>query len=205
MPADELRGFLARLLGWAKDRAVDDALRSPAVEPLADHVDALVHELTELLGDPALPPAPVPSARPAFDQSVDEDGPTQVHEHSARWNNVPTKRIEVPSPIAPPHTPRTTRHKIAIDRALLETLLAHAMSAARLVGTVDDGVGGALPEGLLADDIDAIAHELSEMLGKPHLRVMLVPSACSMFALAVVPRDDVVTQGDWTELEGVAP
>lgn len=60
--------------------------------------------------------------------------------------------------------------------------------------------------GPLADEIDAIAHELSELLGNPRLRVALGPSACSMFALEVVPRDDVVTQDDGTELEaGVAP
>jgi hypothetical protein len=63
---------------------------APAVEPIAEHVDAIVHRLTELLGDPA---ARVPRARQAFDESVDEDGPTQVHERPARPSNVPTRSV----------------------------------------------------------------------------------------------------------------
>ena len=41
----------------------------------------------------------------------------------------------------------------------------------------------------------AIAHELSAVLG-PHSKVMVVPSTCSTFALAVVRRDDGDTQDD---------
>ena len=64
--------------------------------------------------------------------------------------------------------------QLTLDRAILETLLKHAMSAARLVGSIDDG---ALAIGPLADDIDAIVHELSELLGNPHLIASPVPSA----------------------------
>jgi len=67
--------------------------------------------------------------------------------------------------------------QLTLDRAILDTLLKHAMSAARLVGSIDDGDGGALAVGPLADDIDAIVHELSELLGNPHLIAAPVPSA----------------------------
>jgi hypothetical protein len=51
--------------------------------------------------------------------------------------------------------------------AILERLLKHAVSATRLVGSIDDGVGGTLA-GPLFEEIDAITHELSELLGSPH-------------------------------------
>jgi len=106
------RSILEKLLEHAAAAArIAGHLDAPAVEPLADHVDALVHGLTELLGDPA---APVPR------------------------------------------------------QAIIDASLA--------VRT-------------------AIAHELSAVLG-PHSKVMVVPSDCSMFALAVVRRDD-----DGPELE----
>jgi hypothetical protein len=109
------RSTLEKLLEHAADAArIAGHLDAPAVEPLADHVDAIVHGLTELLGDPT---ARVPRARQAI-----------------------------------------------IDASL----------AVRT----------------------AIAHELSAVLG-PHSKVMVVPSDCSIFALAVVRRDD-----DGPELEG---
>jgi len=54
--------------------------------------------------------------------------------------------------------------QITIDRATLERLHAHAFSAARFVGHID-----ALATGPLADHIDALAPELGELLGNPHL------------------------------------
>jgi len=72
--------------------------------------------------------------------------------------------------------------QIIIDRATLERLHAHAASAARFVGHID-----ALATGPLADDIDALAHELGELLGDPHLIAAPVPSARSTFALDGVP------------------
>jgi hypothetical protein len=71
--------------------------------------------------------------------------------------------------------------QLTIDRATLERLHAHASSAARLVGHSD-----ALATGPLADHVDAIAYELGELLGNPHLIAAPVPSARSTFALDVV-------------------
>src|SRR5512140_2452422 len=70
--------------------------------------------------------------------------------------------------------------QLTIDRATLERLHAHASSAARLVGHID-----ALATGPLADHVDALAHELGELLGNPHLIAASVPSARSTFALHV--------------------
>jgi hypothetical protein len=46
---------------------------SIAAGPLGDHVDAIVHGLTELLGDPHTLAAPVPSARSTFALDVTPD------------------------------------------------------------------------------------------------------------------------------------
>jgi hypothetical protein len=62
--------------------------------------------------------------------------------------------------------------ELTIDRATLEKLLRHATSAARIVGHSD-----ALTAGPLVDHVDAIVHELSELLGNPHLIAAPVPSA----------------------------
>lgn len=102
-------------------------------------------------------------------------------------------------------------------RSTLEKLLNHAESAAHLVGHLDDPIAA----GPLADHVDAIVHELTELLGDPaarvprarqaiidaiahelgavlgpHSKVMVVPSDCSTFALAVVRRDDGDAQDD---------
>lgn len=77
--------------------------------------------------------------------------------------------------------------KLALDSTVLETLLEHAASAARLVGHIDEGVNGTLPLGQLADEIDAIVHQLSELLGNPHW--VAVPASST--SLTVVP--DVVS------------
>ena len=70
------------------DRATLERLRAHAVAaarlighidalangPLADHVDTIAHELGELLGNPHLIAAPVPSARSTFALDVALDG-----------------------------------------------------------------------------------------------------------------------------------
>lgn len=76
---------------------------------------------------------------------------------------------------------------LTIDRATLERLRAHAASAARLVGHLDD----ALATGPLGAHVDAIAHELGELLGNPHLRAAPVPSVRSTLALDIVTQDGV--------------
>ena len=58
---------------------------------------------------------------------------------------------------------------ITLDRSALEKLLHHAAFAARLVGHLDDGAHSALIR-QLADHVDAIVHELTELLGNPHVR-----------------------------------
>ena len=60
--------------------------------------------------------------------------------------------------------------QLTIDSAILQTLLKRATSAARLVSHIEDAVGY-LAVDLLADDIDTIVHELSELLGNPTLIV----------------------------------
>jgi hypothetical protein len=59
---------------------------------------------------------------------------------------------------------------LTVDRVILEELFKHAASAAHLVGHLDDGVPDAVV-GALADDVDAIAHGLGELLGDPRLVV----------------------------------
>jgi hypothetical protein len=61
--------------------------------------------------------------------------------------------------------------ELTLDRATLEKLLAHATSVARIVGHSD-----ALAAGPIADHVDAIVHELSELLGNHHLLAAPVPS-----------------------------
>jgi hypothetical protein len=68
------------------------------------------------------------------------------------------------------------------ERTALVKLLAHAASAARIVGHSD-----ALAACPLAEHVDAIVHELSELLGNPHLIAAPVPIARPMFALDVTP------------------
>lgn len=59
---------------------------------------------------------------------------------------------------------------LTVDRVILEELFKHAASAAQLVGHLDDGVPDAVV-GALADEIDAIAHGLGELLGEARLVV----------------------------------
>jgi hypothetical protein len=79
--------------------------------------------------------------------------------------------------------PHVRNIRIHVDRTLLLDLLAHASSSARIVGHLDDTP--AVEQ--LADDIDAIVHRLSELLGNPHLIAAPVPSARPTFALDVTP------------------
>jgi hypothetical protein len=64
-----------------------------------------------------------------------------------------------------------TRSKITLDRSTLDKLLNHAASAACLVGHIDDAIAA----GPLADHVDAIVHDLTELLGDP--RTLAAPDA----------------------------
>jgi hypothetical protein len=81
-------------------------------------------------------------------------------------------------------TPGTSHSKLTLDRSTLEKLLQSAASAARIAGSIEDPAID--PP---TDDIDAIVHELSELLGNPDLLAAPVPSARSSFALNVVSQD----------------
>jgi hypothetical protein len=63
-------------------------------------------------------------------------------------------------------TPFTSDDELIVDRSVLAELRAHAAAAAQLVGHLDDN---AQPEliGQISDHVDAIAHELAELLGAP--------------------------------------
>jgi hypothetical protein len=73
------------------------------------------------------------------------------------------------------HPPRSESH-VTVDSAVLHELLAHASSAARLVSYLDERSNAALVVGPLSDDIDAIVHELCEMLGSARAFPRLVQS-----------------------------
>ena len=93
---------------------------------------------------------------------------------------------------------RQRNMQLTIERAVFEMLLKRAVSAARRIRYIEDGVHGALDVDLLADDIDAIIHELTESLGNPHLIAASVPDACSTFGADDVTRADLVTKR-WNE------
>lgn len=61
--------------------------------------------------------------------------------------------------------PRSDSQRVTVDSAVLHELLAHASSAARLVSYLDERSDATLVVGPLSDDIDAIVHELCELLG----------------------------------------
>ena len=63
---------------------------------------------------------------------------------------------------------------------VLADLLAHAASAARLIGHLD----GAIAAGPLGDHIDALVHELTELLGGPLLATPVL-GTCSTVALDI--------------------
>ncbi len=85
--------------------------------------------------------------------------------------------------------------QLTLDSAILEKLFTHAASAANRVGHIGDTVDDDLAVGPLADHIDAIAHELGELLGKPPLIAARVPNARAAVASRVV-KQSVITRGD---------
>lgn len=82
--------------------------------------------------------------------------------------------------------------QLTIDRSTLEKLLHHAAFAAHLVGHLDDDAHRDLIR-QLGDHIDAIAHELTELLGDP--------------AALAAPEDSKARDGApmLTSIAGVAP
>jgi hypothetical protein len=66
-------------------------------------------------------------------------------------------------------------HALQVPKPVLVALLAHASSAARIVGHLDGRDGSPAVE-RLADHIDAIVHGLSELLGDPHLIAQPAPA-----------------------------
>jgi hypothetical protein len=63
---------------------------------------------------------------------------------------------------------------VAIPRSTLDKLLRHAAFAAHLVGHLDDDARAALIH-QLGDHVDAIVHELTELLGNP--QAIVAPEA----------------------------
>lgn len=89
--------------------------------------------------------------------------------------------------------------QLTLDSAVLEEFLERAALAARQVGNIEDKVACGLPVGEgdvdpLADEINMIVHELSELLGNPDLIAAHVPRARSTFEYGAVTRADVVTR-----------
>ena len=72
--------------------------------------------------------------------------------------------------------PRSHSQQVTVDSAVLHEVLAHASSAARLVSYLDERSDAALVVGPLSDDIDAIVHELCELLGSARAFPRLVQS-----------------------------
>src|SRR5512140_2559273 len=96
--------------------------------------------------------------------------------------------------------------QLTLDSAVLEAFLERAALAARQVGYIEDRVACGLPVGagdvdLLADEIDTIVHELSELLGNPDLIAAPVPRARSTFEYGAVTRADVVTRDGLPEFD----
>lgn len=83
--------------------------------------------------------------------------------------------------------------QLTLDSAILEHLLARAVTASRLIGHIDERAAGPLV-GRLEDSLDEIVHVLSELLGNPHVVVAPVPTTCSSLALDIATHGDVGTQ-----------
>jgi hypothetical protein len=96
--------------------------------------------------------------------------------------------------------------QLTLDRAILETILERATSAVRLVGYIDEPAVDSFVRAL-ADNIDEIAHTVTELLGNPYLIAAPVPSARSRFVPDVVARDeDAIAAGLVIEhIESLAP
>lgn len=73
-------------------------------------------------------------------------------------------------------SPRSDPQHVTVGSAVLHEMLAHASSAARLVSYLDEHGDAALVVGPLSDDVDAIVHELCEMLGSARAFPRLVQS-----------------------------
>lgn len=96
--------------------------------------------------------------------------------------------VPIPSPLL-------TDGTISVDARTLSKLLRHAASASRLVGHLDDSDRGSLV-GQLADLVDAITHELSEMLGAPRASAGPGSIANGTAAAGDVPRLTCPPGGD---------
>jgi hypothetical protein len=179
----------ARLVGHMDD----DVPATAAIGPFADTLDEIVHTLTELLGDPHVITARVPNASSTFAPDVvmragtptisKPDAPSASRARSliiraaSAQPDVPCSAIEAKQARADHRRagvhgeriagcmPPAPSNQLKIESAVLVDVLRHATSAARIVGHSD-----AIAAGPLADHIDAIVHELSELLGNPHLR-----------------------------------
>ena len=81
------------------------------------------------------------------------------------------------------------QRSIPIPESVLADLLAHAAAAAHNVGHLDDSPA----TDLLADDLDAIVHKLSELLGADLIAVP-APSALSPLAPAINAPEHVVPE-----------
>ena len=77
-----------------------------------------------------------------------------------------------------------------VSRPVFVDLFAHASSAASIVGHLDER-GGAQVVERLAYHIDAIVHELSELLGTHHLTVEPLPADEAPPATALLPTDEL--------------
>jgi len=66
----------------------------------------------------------------------------------------------------PTATPFTSGERLTVARSVLANLLHHAAFAAHLVGHLDDNAHAELIR-QIGDHVDAIAHELAELLGDP--------------------------------------
>jgi hypothetical protein len=72
--------------------------------------------------------------------------------------------------------PPRSSQQVTVDSAVLHELLAHASSAARLVSYLDDRSDAAILVDPLTDSLDAIVHELCELLGSARAFPRLVQS-----------------------------
>jgi hypothetical protein len=99
--------------------------------------------------------------------------------------------------------PLTPDEKLTLNKSILEKLFGHAAAAARIIGHLDDTIA----VGPLADHVDAIVHDLSELLGNPHLIAAPVPSTQASRTISITiddgTRHDLVRLPDPDEL-GIA-
>ena len=79
---------------------------------------------------------------------------------------MPNEHTSSSSTLATDRAPSETPRSILIPETVLANLLDHAASAAYLVGHLDDKAQTKLIR-RIGEHVDAIAHELTELLGKP--------------------------------------